>query len=517
MILDETLIASLSHSRQQYGSNVALIFEDEELTYAELDDLSWAFAASLMERGVEPGDRVVLHMPNSPAWVIAFYGGLKAGCVVVPVNYALTEDELRFIIQNCKARILVIHAERSSLAANLSNDVGTLTALGLQAKGFANDECLGGRYLKATPPAREPEPLETAMICYTSGTTGNPKGAMLSHRSLGLNAKLTALMHGRSSHDVVVSALPLAHVYGHVVMNATFQSGGKLALLSTFDAGSALRTIENYKATMFEGVPTMYLLLLAEASSTDRIYDSMRLCTVGGQAIPVDKMKEVEEKFGCPLVELWGMTELAGLGTTHPFTGPYRHGSIGTTLPFLEARIDASAFHENGNRTNAFGELLVRGPQVMLGYYENAEATADAITEDGWLRTGDIAKQDNDGFFFIVDRKKDVLLCGGYNVYPAEIENVISKHPAVAMVAVSGRNDQLKGDLPQAFIVLKQGANTDEAAINRFCRVRLAAYKVPRDFHFVTDLPKTSTGKVLRRALRDIDPKTLQMDQEVQR
>lgn len=516
MILDETLPASLSLSRERFGDKVALVFGGLELTYVELDDMSSAFAAALIEKGAKSGDRVVLHMPNSAEWVIAYHGGLKAGCVVVPVNYALTGEELGFIAKNCQARLLVIHVERAALGAQLSEQLNSCAMLEVQPGRPKKSKMFGGPLSNAPIPTVDWEPLAPAMICYTSGTTGSPKGAMLSHQSASLNAKLTALMHGRGPDDITVSALPLPHVYGQVVMNSTFCSGGTLALFSTFDAAEALAAIETHKATIFEGVPTMYLLMLAEASLTKHSYHSLRLCTVGGQTMPLDKMQQIEEALNCPLIELWGMTELAGLGTTHPFTGPYQLGSIGAALPFLETRIAANVDNSNTAEKNEVGELLVRGPQVMLAYYENPQATAEAITEDGWLHTGDIARRDDNGFISIVDRKKDMLLCGGYNVYPAEIERVVSRHPSVAMVAVSSRTDQTKGDVPQAFIVLKPGADTDEAAIDSFCRKHLAAYKVPRNFYFVADLPKTSTGKVLRRALRNIDPKTLQMHQGVQ-
>jgi len=302
-----------------------------------------------------------------------------------------------------------------------------------------------------------------------------------------------------------VSALPLPHVYGHVVMNSTLRSGGTLVLKGAFDAGDALVSIESHRATMFEGVPAMYLYMLSDPSINRRNFDSLRICTVGGQTMPVDKMSAVETALGCPLIELWGMTELAGLGTTHPHTGPIQLGSIGVALPFLETRISSAV---EGSPDDV-GELLVRGPQVMLGYYRNEQATAEAISEDGWLRTGDIARKDEFNRIYVVDRKKDMILCGGYNVYPAEIERVISEHPAVAMVAVCGRAHATKGEAPEAFVVKKPGVNLDASSLDAFCRERLAAYKAPRKFYLVSELPKTSTGKILRRALRDIDPNSL--------
>jgi long-chain acyl-CoA synthetase len=503
--MTDALPALLTASRRRFESKVALSCSDGEFTFAEVDDYSSAFAGALRERDVAPGDRVVLYAPNCWEWVFAYFGALKAGAVVVPVNYALTADELGYIVRNCEPRLILIHADRAEYAERLIDYAGgaRIVTVG-RTKASVGEEF--SEFIKATPAQTvKREPLDPAMICYTSGTTGRPKGAVLSQQSVSLNANLTALMHGRSSNDVVVSALPLPHVYGHVVMNSTLRSGGTLVLKGAFDAGDALASIESHRATMFEGVPAMYLYMLSEPSLNRRNYDSLRICTVGGQTMPVDKMSAIESAFGCPLIELWGMTELAGLGTTHPHTGPVQLGSIGVALPFLETKI--SEVDEHGS--DQVGELLVRGPQVMLGYYRNEEATANSISADGWLRTGDIARKDQFNRIYVVDRKKDMILCGGYNVYPAEIERVISEHPAVAMVAVCGRAHATKGEAPEAFVVTKPGVTVDLSTLDSFCRERLAAYKAPRKFHLVSELPKTSTGKILRRALREIDPQTL--------
>jgi len=249
----------------------------------------------------------------------------------------------------------------------------------------------------------------------------------------------------------------------------------------------------------------MYMYLLNHPRLQDTDLSSLTRCTVGGQTMPVAKMEEVEDRFGCPLIELWGMTELAGLGTTHPLYGPNKHGSIGIAIPYTEMRI---ADVDNASTTlppGEVGELMARGPIVMQGYYGNEEATAEAIEDDGWLHTGDLASMDNDGAIFIVDRKKDMILTAGYNVYPAELERVIAAHPSVAMVAVGPSEDEAKGELAKAYVVLKDGARPAPEEIIDFCRTELAAYKVPRLVQFVDDLPKTSTGKIMRRKLHTLD------------
>jgi long-chain acyl-CoA synthetase len=328
---------------------------------------------------------------------------------------------------------------------------------------------------------------------------------MQSHESVMLNAAMTAQMHVRTAADTVVTALPLPHVYGNAIMNGAMLCGMTLVAHAAFVEDEILDSIQRYRATMFEGVPTMYMYLLNHAKLDETDLSSLTRCTVGGQTMPVAKMVEVEERFGCPLIELWGMTELAGLGTTHPLYGRNRHGSIGIALPYTEMRIaavdDAAATLPAGE----VGELMARGPLVMQGYFGNDEATAETIEDDGWLHTGDLASMDDDGYIFIVDRKKDMILTAGYNVYPAELERVIAAHPSVALVAVGPRTDELKGEIAKAYIVLKDGADGDADDIISFCRGELAAYKVPREIQFVADLPKTSTGKVMRRELRTLD------------
>jgi long-chain acyl-CoA synthetase len=285
-------------------------------------------------------------------------------------------------------------------------------------------------------------------------------------------------------------------------MNASVLSGATLVLFPSFDADAILDAVTRHGATMFEGVPTMYHYLL-QRPARDKVHlSSLRLCTVGGQTMPATTMRDVEERMGCPLIELWGMTEIAGLGTTHPYTGPYRHGSIGVALPFVETRIADADDPDRELAADQVGELLVRGPIVMMGYYERPEATRETITQDGWLRSGDLARRDADGFIHIIDRKKDVIVTAGYNIYPAELERAIAAHPAVAMVAVVGIPDPVKGEVPQAHIVVKAGRTLSAEEVVAHCRVELAAYKIPRSVRFVEDLPKTSTGKILRRALR---------------
>ncbi len=485
----------------EYGKKAALIIGEQVVSYTELDALCGAFAAGLHEDGLTPGDRVTLYGANCLEWVVAFHGTIRAGGVINPVNMMLTADEIDYVVRDCGAAFVYVEDGKYPEVSRLSS-IETLKAV----KRFSDVLAIDTK--SVTGKARETVNSSADALCmigYTSGTTGHPKGAMLSNQSVLMNAQFTALMHGRNSDDIVVSALPLSHVYGNVVMNSVLLTGGALVLHSAFGADAILQSISHWRATIFEGVPTMYYYLLDCLEGARADLSSLRLCTVGGQTMPVAKMQLAEEVFDCPLIELWGMTEIAGLGTTHPYMGPYRHGSIGVALPFCETRIVSTENAQQELKPGEIGELLFRGPLVMIGYYNKEEATREAIDAEGWLHTGDVAQIDERGFIHIVDRKKDMILTAGYNIYPAELERVIATHPAVSMSAVGGVPDSQKGEIPKAYIVLKEGAYVGEDEIIAHCRKSLAAYKVPRAVKFVDDLPKTSSGKIMRRALRELD------------
>jgi long-chain acyl-CoA synthetase len=436
----------LARSAARFGAKPALVAAGRTFTYRQLHDLCDRAAGGLRELGVRPGDRVSLYSPNRWEWVVAYHAALRAGAVVNPINVMLTPEEVAFVLNDCGAAAI-----------------------------------------------------------FTSGTTGHPKGAMQSHRAVYLNTAVLFALQARTDRDVMLNALPLPHVYGNIVMNGTFMVGATLVMMERFDPAQALAEIARHQVTVFDGVPTMYAMMLADPSLSGTDLSSLRICAVGGQTMPVAKMQEWEQRSGAPLLELWGMTELGGAGTSNCVYAPNVHGSIGFALPGLEARVgaldDARVTVPDGEP----GELMVRGPLVMLGYYGNEEATKATIEPDGWMHTGDIATRDDEGHYFIVDRRKDLIITGGFNVYPAEIERVVAAHPAVAMVAVGSVPDETRGELARAYVVLRPGATATEAEIIEHCRPHLAAYKLPRSVSFVPDLPKTSTGKVMRRELRTLD------------
>lgn len=497
------MIGSLTEqAAARFGDAVAVVAGRDSLSFNEIDARVAGFAGGLRAMGIGRDDRVVLHLPNGWHWIVAYYAVVRLGAVIVPANILLSLDEVGYIASNAKAVALISTGERCCAFAERSDAPDTLQFV---ATGQGGEGMIAYDDLLSSPPAAvvNRAPGDLCSIGYTSGTTGHPKGAMLSHRAIHGSAAMTATIHGRQAGEVVVSALPLPHVYGNIVLHCTFLCGMTLVVMDRFAPATAIVLIGRYKATLFEGVPTMYHYMLAEPALRSADLSTLKRCTVGGQTMPTSTIEVVEAAFGCPLLELWGMTEVAGPAVSHSPYSPSRHGSIGLPFPGMEVRVaDPDAPGRDVTRGEA-GELLIRGPLVMDGYFDNPTATHEALDAEGWLRTGDIVRRDEDGYLYVLDRKKDVIITAGYNVYPAELEQAISAHPAVAMVAVTSVPDPVKGELAKAFVVLKNGASIDADELLAHCRSLLASYKVPRHFAFVDDLPKTSTGKILRRALRE--------------
>ena len=490
-----------------FGDKTAVIFEDAPCSFEALDRRANRFANALVAEGIRPGDRVTLCAPNSLDWMAAYYGTAKAGAVLNPVTAMLTAGEIGYIAGNCGSKLLLVGPGKGDALFE------ALAGTEVQRVVIAADEAPAGAvtyedFIAGASEEFEPRPRaldDLGAIGYTSGTTGHPKGAMMSGRAIAVSTAGTVLMHGRTAADTTVSALPCSHVYGMAVMNCGLLCGSTLVLLERFESETMLRSVERYRATMLEAVPTGFMYMLSDPAMGKYDLSSLDRMTTGGQTIPQATAAEVEEKFGATLLELWGMTELAGPGTTHARTCERRLGSIGVAIPYVEARIGALEDSAATAPVGEPGELLIRGPIVPLGYYGNEAATKEAFDADGWFRTGDVAYRDGDGFLWVVDRKKDMILTAGFNVYPAELERVLAAHPDVSMVAVGGVPDREKGELAKAYIVPRPGAELTADSIVAHCREHLAPYKVPRKIQFVPDLPVNATGKILRRELHTID------------
>lgn len=449
-----------------------------------------------------------LYSQNRWEWIVAYHGILKAGAMVNPVNVMLTYDELAFVLDDCEAVAVFTsgdHAPRVVTAAEslprLRHVISFDAVDAVDAGGVESfDNLLAST---ADAPVMTIDEAGPCSVGYTSGTTGHPKGAVQSHRAVFLNCALTATMHGRNDEDIVVTALPTPHVYGNVVVNGTFITGGTVVLMERFAASRALELIEVHRATMFEGVPTMYAMMLADEGSRNRDLSSLTRSTVGGQTMPTATIERWQTLTGAPMLELWGMTEIAGLGATHTVHAPTIPGSIGVSLPGIELRVVDLTDPTLEAALGEPGELMVRGPIVMLEYFGNPEATAEVLEPDGWLHTGDIARKDETGHYFVVDRRKDMIITGGYNIYPAEIERVMAAHPAIALVAVGSVPDEVKGELACAYVVRTPNSHVTADELIAFAGERLAAYKRPRLVRFVDSLPTTSSGKIMRRRLHE--------------
>jgi long-chain acyl-CoA synthetase len=496
---------------RKFGDREALVFEGRTFTFSELDDLIGRAAAGLQGIGIGKSDMVSLYASNSWQWVVSYHAVLRLGAVVNPVNTMLTQPELEYVVNDCGAKAVILSEDKHNMIAGLRANT-RLAAL----VSFADTPPAGvvgladllnsGRPVPA-PVAVDADALST--IGYTSGTTGHPKGAMMPHKAVVLSALGIAVLQGRRADDIGVSSLPLPHVYGANLMNGMFLIGNKLVLHSRFDAARTLVDIARYRASIFDGVPTMWMFLLNAPELKTADFSSLRLGCSGGQTIPVATLEKIERTFGIDMMEVWGMTELAGVASSTVAGGLKTPGSAGIAYPYCEFRVvdpeDASRVLPRGET----GELMFRGPLVMQGYWGAEKKTKETIEPDGWLHTGDLGKMDENGSVYIVDRLKDLIITGGFNVYPAEIERVLAAHPSVALAAVGRVPDPIKGELAKAFVILKKGEKADAEGLLAHCRANLAAYKCPRKFQFVSDVPRTSSGKIMRRELASIDDEVI--------
>jgi long-chain acyl-CoA synthetase len=506
------LSLQLHETAKKCADKPAYYFMGESSTYAELNAAVSKFASGLEKLGVKQGDHIALLLGNSPHFIISLYGALRLGVTVIPINPIYTADEIGYILKNGDVKAVValdvaipLAEKMHTLLPLVENYIYCETGAALdnleslsiysKLKSFTSILALGDLNFQGP----ELQDDDVAIILYTSGTTGKPKGAMLTHKNLYSNAKDSGDYLKINSDDRVITTLPMFHVFClTVVLNAPLVCGATILIVPRFSPKEIFHIAKEYKATVFAGVPTMYNFLYQFSEGNPEDLQTLRLCISGGAAMPVALLKNFEQKFNVFVSEGYGLSEASPVTCFNPMDKPRKPGSIGTSILNVENKV----VDELGEEVPVghVGELIVRGPNVMKGYYKMPEETAAAL-KDGWLYTGDMARVDDEGYFYIVDRKKDLIIVGGYNVYPREVEEVIYNHPEIVEVAVLGVPDPNQGEAVACYAVCKNPNLTVEQ-LRDYCKEHLAKYKVPTVIEFIDELPKNTTGKILRMALK---------------
>ncbi len=530
----------LRNTAKKHPDHVAMVFLGKKMTYRELDVLTDRFATALHSMGVKKGDTVALFLPNIPQFIISYYGALKIGAIVTAISPLAKEREVEFHLNNSEAETLVcldvlyptVKAVRertklkqiivASIKEFLPSAKAFLGTLLKKVPSLKVSRESGVHFFKETLEKYPPQPPEVkinpkedlAALQYTGGTTGVPKGAMLTHLNLVSNAAMCAeWLQGKEAEDIFLTVLPLFHIYGMTTsMNGPIYLAGTMILLPRPDLVEILKAIQKYRVTIFSGVPTLYAALIAHPEINRYDLKSIKFCISGAAPLPPEVQKKFIDLTGGVLVEGYGLTESSPVTHSNPLDPAMKTvkvGSIGLPWPDTEAKI---VDVESGKKTlpaGEIGELAVKGPQIMKGYWKMPEETK-AVLRTGWLHTGDVGKMDEDGYFYITDRKKDLIKYKGYSVYPRELEDVLYEHPAVKLCGVIGKPKPVVGEIPKAFIVLKEGFEASEEEIMKFVRERISTYKAIREVEFRKELPMSLVGKVLRRKLREEELKKME-------
>ncbi|WP_285766733.1 long-chain fatty acid--CoA ligase [Peribacillus sp. SI8-4] len=513
MVPDFPMHKILQNACQSYPDNTAITFYNQKITYQELFLASQAFASSLQKKGVKKGDRAAIMLPNCPQYVIAYYGCLTAGAIITQINPMLVERELQHILQDSGAETIVVldglYPKVKTVQRHTS--LKNIIAVSLQPSqaAFSPDTSFDA-FMETGDGSIEPVLIDPehdiAVLQYTGGTTGRSKGAMLTHRNILANV---VQCYEFFKHELKVgsqrtlSIIPLFHVFGMTsAMNLSIYIAGDSIMLPRFEIDEVLETIKREQPTTFPGVPTMYVALTNHPKAEEYGMGSISLCNSGSAPMPVELLREFERKSGAMILEGYGLTEASPTTHCNPAFAQRKPGSVGIGVPSTEYKVMDLGDGTKEVAPGEMGELVVKGPQVMKGYWNMPEETAVTL-RDGWLYTGDIAKVDEEGYLYIVDRKKDLIIASGYNIYPRDVEEVLYEHPAVREAVVIGVPDAYRGESVKAVLVLKDGKMASDREIIDYCRANLAAYKVPHYVEFREELPKTNVGKILRRALRE--------------
>ena len=486
------LATVLTDTAERQSDRIAIKLDDFEISFEQLNEASARVAALLKDKGLEPGDRVGIMLPNVPQFPAAYYGVLRSGGVAVPMNPLLKKREAGFYLEDPEAKLLFAWHDFEEAAKQAAEDAGAELVL-VEPGKF--EELIGEHEPDFDVIDREDD--DTAVILYTSGTTGKPKGAELTHSNLLKNAEAAVSLAGASADDILLGALPLFHSFGQTCgLNAAMSAGATLSMIPRFDPAKALEIIQRDGVTVFQGVPTMFTAMLHEDSKDDVDVSSLRVCISGGSAMPVEVMRGFEEQFECKVLEGYGLSETSPVASFNHPDKERKPGSIGTPIEGVEMKL----VDDDGNDVEAgeVGEIVIKGHNIMKGYWNRPDATEEAI-KDGWFYSGDMGKVDEDGYFSIVDRKKELIIRGGYNVYPREVEEVLYEHPAVLEAAVIGVPDDKMGEEVGAAVVLKEGEDVSEDELREYVKSEVASYKYPRKIWFEDELPKGPTGKILKK------------------
>jgi long-chain acyl-CoA synthetase len=514
------LATLLENSADKYPEREAIVLGDTRLTYAQVNGAANMVANLLVSRGIQPGDKVALSCANLPYFTIVYYGILKAGATVVPLNVLLKAREVAYHLQDADAKAYFCFEGTAELPIGQEGYAGfeqagdcesffMITVDPAAASPIEGTETMGAA-IAQQPPTFETvatDEDDTAVILYTSGTTGQPKGAELRHRNMRDNALAGAELFGASADtpDTYLCVLPLFHSFGQtVIQNGAFAFGGTVVMLPRFDAAAALAAMGKENVTFFAGVPTMYWGLLGaldESVDVERLAGNLRVAAAGGSALPVEVHKDFEKRFGVTILEGYGLSETSPVASFSPYGQPARPGSIGTPMPGVEMKLlQPDSWDEVPDGPDEIGEIAIKGHNIMKGYYNRPEATEEVI-RDGWFRSGDLGRRDEDGWYYIVDRSKDMIIRGGYNVYPREIEEVLLTHPDVSLAAVVGVPHESHGEEIKAYVILNPGATVTPDELVEWGKQEMASYKYPRLVSIVDSLPMTATGKILKREL----------------
>ena len=508
----------LEDTARKHPSRVAVIFGETKLTYAQVNGAANQVAGGLAKLGIGIGDKVALSCPNLPFFPIAYYGILKTGATVVPLNVLLKPREIAYHLNDSDAKAYLCFEGSAELPMGQMGHAGFEQVDGCEHFFMITANTAGpspiegtstlGMLMHGNPPAFKTVNTstdDTAVILYTSGTTGQPKGAEVSHTNMVMNARLVNDMVPKGDHDVILITLPLFHSFGQTVqMNTGFYIGATLTLMARFDPDVVLATMERDNVTHFAGVPTMYWALLnhpkADEYDLEKIASNLQICSSGGSALPVEVMKGFEAKYDALILEGYGLSETSPVATFNPYSGVRKAGSVGIPVWGVEVRIVDE--NDEDVAVGELGEIVIKGHNIMKGYYKRPEATAETM-KNGWFHSGDIGRMDEDGYVYIADRVKDMIIRGGFNVYPREIEEVLMTHEAVSLCTVIGVPHESHDEEIKAFVVLHEAGSISEEDLIAWGRENMAGYKYPRIVEFRTELPMTATGKILKRELRD--------------